>query len=66
MPSERLRDILPLLRPRSAEPTLFTQTVFGLLCLGLATLALLYGLARLGVIELVGRCQAQARKISFF
>ncbi|MFH1570048.1 MAG: hypothetical protein ABIL09_18795, partial [Gemmatimonadota bacterium] len=44
MPSERLRDILPLLRPRSAEPTLFTQTVFALLCLGLAALALLYGL----------------------
>jgi CheY-like chemotaxis protein len=31
-----------------------------------SALALLYGLARLGVIELVGRGQAQARKISFF
>lgn len=37
-----LKDILPLLRPRSAEPTLFTQTVWYLLWIGLAILVILY------------------------
>ena len=37
-----LRDALPYLRPRSAEPTLFTQTVFILLCIGLIALLSLY------------------------
>jgi len=46
MPNERLREILPLLRPRSAEPTLFTQAVFYLLCLGLAALVSLYAWRR--------------------
>ncbi|MEE2659148.1 MAG: PilZ domain-containing protein [Candidatus Latescibacterota bacterium] len=42
MPDERLREVLPFLRPRSAEPTLFTQTVFYLLWIGLAVLVSLY------------------------
>lgn len=42
MNGERLREILPLLRPRSAEPTLFSQTVWYLFPSGLATLVLLY------------------------
>ena len=48
MPDEvqTLREILPMLRPRSAEPTLFSQTVFYLLWLGLATLGILYFLRR--------------------
>lgn len=46
MPNERLRDILPLLRPRSAEPTLFTQTVFYLLCLGIVLIVFLYAFRR--------------------
>ncbi|MBT5055801.1 MAG: PilZ domain-containing protein [Gemmatimonadetes bacterium] len=37
-----LKEILPLLRPRSAEPTLFTQTVWYLLWVGLAILVILY------------------------
>ena len=40
--NERIREILPLLRPRSPEPTLFSQTVFYLLWTGLALLVLLY------------------------
>jgi c-di-GMP-binding flagellar brake protein YcgR len=39
---ERLREILPLLRPRSAEPTLFSQTVWYLFLSGLATIVILY------------------------
>lgn len=42
MNGERLREILPLLRPRSAEPTLFSQTVWYLFLSGLATLVILY------------------------
>lgn len=37
-----LREILPLLRPRSAEPTLFIQVVWYLLWIGLAVLVILY------------------------
>ena len=37
-----LKEILPLLRPRSAEPTLFTTTVWYLLWIGLAILVSLY------------------------
>lgn len=37
-----LREVLPYLRPRSAEPTLFGQTVLILLCVGLATLVVLH------------------------
>ena len=37
-----LREVLPYLRPRSAEPTLFGQTVLILLCAGLATLVALH------------------------
>lgn len=39
---DRLREVLPHLRPRSAEPTLFSQTVFCLLCLGLTVIVGLY------------------------
>jgi len=39
---DKIRDILPLLRPRSAEPTLFSQTVWYLLWAGLAILLGLY------------------------
>ena len=38
----QLRDILPLLRPRSAEPTLFSQTVWYLLWIGVTVLIVLY------------------------
>ena len=38
----QLRNILPLLRPRSAEPTLFSQTVWYLLWIGIAALLALY------------------------
>lgn len=38
----QLRDILPLLRPRSAEPTLFSQVVWYLLWSGVALLLALY------------------------
>lgn len=38
----QLRDILPLLRPRSAEPTLFSQTVWYLLWGGVVVLLALY------------------------
>ena len=37
-----LRDILPLLRPRSAEPTLFGQIVWYVLWIGLAALPIAY------------------------
>ena len=40
--NDRIREILPLLRPRSAEPTLFTQTVFYLLGIGLVLIVILY------------------------
>lgn len=40
--NDRIREILPLLRPRSAEPTLFSQTVFYLLGLGLVLIVILY------------------------
>ena len=40
--NENLREILPYLRPRSAELTPFTITVLVLLCLGMAGLVLLY------------------------
>jgi len=46
MPNDRLKEILPFLRPRSAEPTLFTQAVFYLLVLGLAAIVGLYFLRR--------------------
>ncbi|MBQ37398.1 MAG: hypothetical protein CME04_13495 [Gemmatimonadaceae bacterium] len=42
MNGDKIRDILPLLRPRSAEPTLFSQTVWYLLWAGLAILLGLY------------------------
>ena len=42
MPNQSLQEVLPLLRPRSAEPTMFSQTVFYLLWIGLAALAILY------------------------
>ena len=44
--NERIREILPLLRPRSPEPTLFSQTVFYLLWAGLALLVFLYFLRK--------------------
>ena len=44
--NSRIREILPLLRPRSAEPTLFSQTVFYLLVAGLASLVVLYFVRR--------------------
>ena len=44
MNGENLRDILPLLRPRSAEPTVFSQTVWYLLWIGLAALPVFYGI----------------------
>ena len=40
--NDRIREILPLLRPRSPEPTLFSQTVFYLLGIGLALIVILY------------------------
>ena len=40
--NENLRDVLPYLRPRSAELTPFSITVLVLLCLGLAGLITLY------------------------
>ncbi len=40
--NDRIREILPLLRPRSAEPTLFSQTVFYLLGIGLVLIVILY------------------------
>lgn len=40
--NDRIREILPLLRPRSAEPTLFIQTVFYLLLIGLVLIVVLY------------------------
>ena len=40
--NDRIREILPLLRPRSAEPTLFSQTVFYLLLIGLVLIVVLY------------------------
>lgn len=40
--NESFRDILPLLRPRSAEPTVVSQTVWYLMWVGLATLLALY------------------------
>ena len=40
--SDRIREILTLLRPRSAEPTLFSQSVFYLLCVGLLLLIVYY------------------------
>ena len=42
MPNQSLQEVLPLLRPRSAEPTMFSLTVFYLLWIGLAALAILY------------------------
>jgi hypothetical protein len=42
MESENLRLILPLLRPRSGEPTWYSLLLFIVLCIGLATLAVLY------------------------
>ena len=47
----RIREILPLLRPRSAEPTLFSQTVFYLFLAGLATLVILYFVRRYHLIR---------------
>lgn len=49
MPNDRLKEILPFLRPRSAEPTFFTQMVFYLLILGLVSMVGLYFLRRLRV-----------------
>ena len=40
--NDKLREMLPFLRPRSAEPTLFSQTVFYLMWTGLALLVVLY------------------------
>jgi len=40
--NDRIREILPLLRLRSAEPTLFSQTVFYLLGIGLVLIVILY------------------------
>lgn len=42
MNESQLKDILPMLRPRSAEPTLFSQTVWYLLWIGLAAIVVLY------------------------
>jgi hypothetical protein len=39
---DSLREILPLLRPRSAEPTLFSQIVWYVLWIGLASLPIAY------------------------
>ena len=39
---DKLHSILPLLRPRSAEPTLFTQVVWYLFWVGIAVLLALY------------------------
>ena len=40
--NERLREVLPFFRPRSAELTPFTITVLVLLCIGIVALVLLY------------------------
>ena len=44
--NERIREILPLLRPRSAEPTVFNQTVLYLLCIGLVLIVFFYAKRR--------------------
>ena len=45
--NDRLRDILPYLRLRHGEPTLFSQTAWALLWIGLAVLVALYIRGRL-------------------
>lgn len=45
--NDRLREMLPFLRPRPGPPTLFSQTVFYLLLLGLAGMVVVYVVRRI-------------------